>query len=64
MSNGKALVGIDAGGTKVSGLVLADGEILDTYRLETDDSSQEAVVAASSGSSPSSPGAPLPAAWR
>ena len=44
MSDRRALVGIDAGGTKVSGLVLKDGEILDTYRLETDASSREAVI--------------------
>ncbi len=44
MSDAGALVGIDAGGTKVSGLVLAGGEIVGGCRLDTDVSSQEAVV--------------------
>lgn len=51
MSKTGAVAGIDAGGTKVSGLVLAGGadgvggDIAGTCRLDTDDSSQEAFVA-------------------
>ncbi len=44
MNKPGAVLGIDAGGTKVSGLVLANGDIAGTCRLETDDSSQDAFV--------------------
>lgn len=48
MSSGEkereCIIGIDAGGTKVSGLILADGKAADTFRLDTDVSSEKAVV--------------------
>jgi glucokinase len=45
MSRSGAVAGIDAGGTKVSGLILAGGEVAGTCRLDTDDSSEGAFVA-------------------
>ncbi len=39
-----AVIGIDAGGTKISGLLVAGGEIKDSFRLRTDISSQETVL--------------------
>ncbi len=55
MSRPRAIIGIDAGGTKVSGLVLAGGDVAgvalagnetnDTCRLKTDDSNEGAFIA-------------------
>ena len=40
----EAVVGIDAGATKISGLILVEEEIIDSFRLDTCDSCSEDVI--------------------